>query len=770
VVDAVGRGFGPAPEVEVAGRAIIDAGLRGDSSPLWTEPTWTVKNAEELLRRIFENYDEGPGSFVEKLENQLGGAEPGVVVLAAEFMALHLLPLSNVRGSTKRYRVEQVLSWTDAATTIPSEMETAFDSRGAFNGGTGFNVRQWQHFVWLAKFVQHACSQSVEVRDRAIQEPELFAQLTEGVDHEPKGIKYSVEYLAWPSYFEPITSRNHRWRIRERYLKDIGGLSSGDDDPAISQDLAVIRKAHDAAAGTAVDWYLEPYLSEWSGSGKRTGGQKAWLVRQNQSGTPMLPMWLEGGFVSVRAEHLESLEPGSSVSQVQRAVNSGYQHIDYAERKQRALEFHRFLTIMHPDDPVVTQSGDRLYLGVVVDEAEYSDDPTSRLRREVAWRRESIEARDLPAPLPRLLEEQGTIVDFTDGLTVIKEWLRETPDLLPDDPDEVTNENLPQPAVVPRLRAPDDELAASLHVKREDLQEVVELLQTRNQIVFYGPPGTGKTYLAGKIARYLAGKEHGDHVKTVQFHPSYAYEDFFEGYRPAQGEDGQVGFSLEPGPLRKIAAEASAEGNRDKPFFLIIDEMNRGNLAKVFGELYFLLEYRDQSINLQYSPTETFVLPPNLFIIGTMNTADRSIAMVDAAIRRRFAFVELHPQEGLIEGMLGRYLQAHDKEPLRAHLLDALNSELGAGDRDLMIGPSYFMKEHAASDTGLERIWRYELLPLLEEHYFGRMSRAEVHERFGLPTIRKKAARSLGAVDYIEEERTESGQAGSEETVGAQSQ
>ncbi len=377
----------------------------------------------------------------------------------------------------------------------------------------------------------------------------------------------------------------------------------------------------------------------------------------------------------------------------------------------------------------------------------------------MAWRRESVEARDLPAPLPRLLEEQGAIVDFTDGLTVIKEWLRETPDLLPDDAGEVTNENLPQPAVVPRLRVPDDELAASLHVKREDLREVAELLQTRNQIVFYGPPSTGKTYLAGKIARYLAGKEHGDHVKTVQFHPSYAYEDFFEGYRPAQGEDGQVGFSLEPGPLRKIAAEGSAEGNRDKPFFLIIDEMNRGNLAKVFGELYFLLEYRDQSINLQYSPTETFVLPPNLFIIGTMNTADRSIAMVDAAIRRRFAFVELHPQEGMIEGMLGRYLQAHDKEPLRAHLLDALNSELGAGDRDLMIGPSYFMKEHAGSDTGLERIWRYELLPLLEEHYFGRMSRAEVHERFGLATIRKKAARRLGAVDYIEEDQTESGQA-----------
>ena len=180
--------------------------------------------------------------------------------------------------------------------------------------------------------------------------------------------------------------------------------------------------------------------------------------------------------------------------------------------------------------------------------------------------------------------------------------------------------------------------------------------------------------------------------------------------------------------------------------------MNRANLAKVFGELYFLLEYRDQSINLQYSPTETFVLPPNLFIIGTMNTADRSIAMVDAAIRRRFAFVELHPQEGMIEGMLARYLEAHGKDPLRARLLDALNTELEAGDRDLMVGPSYFMKEHAETDIGLERIWRYELLPLLEEHYFGRLSREQVHERFGLAAIRKKAARSVGAVDLAMQE------------------
>nr|WP_231712035.1 AAA family ATPase [Arthrobacter sp. zg-Y820] len=271
---------------------------------------------------------------------------------------------------------------------------------------------------------------------------------------------------------------------------------------------------------------------------------------------------------------------------------------------------------------------------------------------------------------------------------------------------------------------------------KNDLQEVIDLLQTRNQIVFYGPPGTGKTFLARKLARYLVGEEHTNHVTTVQFHPSYAYEDFFEGYRPVKGTDGQVAFALVSGPLRRIAGAAAAE--RDKPFFLIIDEMNRGNLAKVFGELYFLLEYRDQSIDLQYNSEEKFVLPPNLFIIGTMNTADRSIAMVDAAIRRRFAFVELHPQDGMTSGLLDRFLASQSMDRRPALLLDALNQEIEAEDRDLMIGPSYFMKPDSVSDAGLKQVWKYELLPLLEEHYYGRMSRQEIHARFGLEAIARK--------------------------------
>ncbi|KFF57943.1 ATPase AAA, partial [Cryobacterium sp. MLB-32] len=146
---------------------------------------------------------------------------------------------------------------------------------------------------------------------------------------------------------------------------------------------------------------------------------------------------------------------------------------------------------------------------------------------------------------------------------------------------------------------------------------------------------------------------------------------------------------------------------------LIIDEMNRANLAKVFGELFYLLEYRNEGIRLQYSGKgETFKLPENLFIIGTMNTVDRSISLVDAALRRRFPFVELHPGVEPVRSVLRLYLAAHHEPDLRARLLDALNKRIN--ERDLQIGPSYLMKPDASTQAGLEMIWKYEILPLLE--------------------------------------------------------
>jgi hypothetical protein len=163
------------------------------------------------------------------------------------------------------------------------------------------------------------------------------------------------------------------------------------------------------------------------------------------------------------------------------------------------------------------------------------------------------------------------------------------------------------------------------------------------------------------------------------------------------------------------------------PYILIIDEINRANLAKVFGELYFLLEYRDQSISLQHSPDKEFTLPQNLFLIGTMNTADRSIARIDAAMRRRFSFVELDPRLPPVQGLLARWLAVNDLPNEPGFLLDLLNERLA--DADAAIGPSYLMKSSIYERAdGLERVWQYEIMPLLADLFNGQRDLA-AHRR-----------------------------------------
>ena len=271
----------------------------------------------------------------------------------------------------------------------------------------------------------------------------------------------------------------------------------------------------------------------------------------------------------------------------------------------------------------------------------------------------------------------------------------------------------------------------------------------KRQIIFQGPPGTGKTYVAQALANCLAGAD--DRVTLVQFHPSYAYEDFVRGFRPTL-KDGLAGFELQDGPLLRVAEKA--QNNKDSKQFLIIDEINRGNLAKLFGELYFLLEYRDKKIRMQYQKEgePDFSLPPNLYIIGTMNTADRSIALVDLALRRRFYFVGFHPDVEPVKSVLRKWLKKNNLNDLEgiADVVDKAN-ELLKQDRHAAIGPSYFMKK-GLDQKMVERVWKHSVLPYVEERLFGNDN---LIEQFNLRTLSKDIVHPMNWDDGEEQSENE---------------
>lgn len=276
---------------------------------------------------------------------------------------------------------------------------------------------------------------------------------------------------------------------------------------------------------------------------------------------------------------------------------------------------------------------------------------------------------------------------------------------------------------------PLDELADEVLVDREFLDEVVALLEDKKQVVLYGPPGTGKTYFARKLAEALVPDVQRRSI--VQFHPSTSYEDFFEGYRPETDVDGVMSYRLQKGPLAELAARAQdAPGRRH---IMIIDEINRANLPKVLGELLFLFEYRDTPIRTLYRPDDPFELAKDVWFIGTMNTADRSIALVDAALRRRFHFVPFFPNHGPMAGLLDRWL-AREGEPawvgeLVAQVNDELERELGGPH--LQLGASHFMRR-GLDEESLRLIWRYDIEPFIEDQFFGDPARIQ---KFRFPAV-----------------------------------
>lgn len=261
----------------------------------------------------------------------------------------------------------------------------------------------------------------------------------------------------------------------------------------------------------------------------------------------------------------------------------------------------------------------------------------------------------------------------------------------------------------------DKEFLDEVYMSPEDLQRLKTLLQNKKNIILQGAPGVGKTFTAERLAYTLLGVKDEQRVEVVQFHQNYSYEDFILGYKPS-GD----GFELKPGVFYKFCKKAS--NTPEKDFFFIIDEVNRGNLSKIFGELLMLIEnsYRGKAIKLAYND-ELFVVPKNLYIIGMMNTADRSLAMIDYALRRRFSFFEMSP--GFPTDGFKKYQSSLASEKLdkviegiqRLNEVIINDDSLGQG---FCIGHSYFCNQERVSQSWLESVVEYDIAPMLREYWF----------------------------------------------------
>lgn len=372
----------------------------------------------------------------------------------------------------------------------------------------------------------------------------------------------------------------------------------------------------------------------------------------------------------------------------------------------------QFAKEMKPGDVVFAKKGRSEILGRGVVAGDYVYDPDGGEYphlREVSWKRQGSWRSDQQFPMKTLTD----ITDYPDQLALIQGYFE-------NDEDTLDSEEMQ----VPLTEYSVENFLSEVYMDRGRYDAIVGLLRAKKNVILQGAPGVGKTFTAKRLAYSMMGVKDASRVMMVQFHQSYSYEDFIEGYRPSG-----AGFELVKGAFYSFCKKAADD--EENEYFFVIDEINRGNLSKIFGELFMLIENdkRGYKLQLLYS-REFFYVPRTVHIIGMMNTADRSLAMLDYALRRRFAFVELRP--------------AFDSEGFRAYCagldnpkfkrlvgkVESLNRAI-AEDESLgegfCIGHSYFcnMEADSCTDAALASIVDYELIPMLKEYWFDESDKVE---------------------------------------------
>lgn len=721
----------------------VERGLKGDSSLFGDEALWAAEILEELVACYIKCPDLSDRDFMTKLEEQLAPASPKAKRLVAEiFWAMYLFS-SDLKPETKLLKVKRVWEWSGKAFPEVGPLLEREVLVGIGSTGPGYKNYFWLEFTYMIEFLKGFKSLAAADRTRLLAEPWGFAEFLDAQDGtHSRQLRHILAHLLFPETFESISSRGNKKDILYAFMtreerKGIDFKNRQDVDRAMLE----VRERLGKEYGPDFDYYHTPGIVDaWRVSEDRVDTElgevkgelglgkeaelpekysyaKFWIIAPGRN-AQLWPEFQARKMMAIGFEEFgEELRDLDQTAIYEKLLAN---RTDGTKPWNDALAAHEFAHVIKPGDYVLAKRGRTTIVGlgrVSSDYQYFSASGDYHHGRDVEW---------LKAGEWKLDEDHRLGMKTLTEITRYREllaYILETIGEVPRADGGASTQGVTAAAKAFSMA----EALDGAFVDEATLEDYLTAWRRKKNLILSGAPGTGKSWLARRLAWLLLGEKDDTRLLSLQFHQSYSYEDFVRGWRP-----GSPQFELVDGPFLRFCELARKDPGRD--YVLLIDEINRGNLSRIFGELLSLIEEDkrrpEYAVRLS-SPREgedAFYVPENVRILGTMNSADRSLAVVDYALRRRFAFRKLEPAYGKDEfaNFLSSEQMGVDPEVL-GWILEAMTklNEAIAGDRNLgrdyKIGHSYFCSigdDEVDTKLWYQNIIRGEILPLLEEYWF----------------------------------------------------